>query len=235
MLQGGLKNILYKNVLKKIIFYVIMFNDRIDAAKQLAEKLQKIEIKNGVVLAVPRGGVPVGYEIAKALNLPLEIFLSKKIGHPHNPEFAIGSVTLLGATINNNVMDINETYILQQTKKIYAELQERFKKFMGNQKSIDLKGKTVILVDDGVATGSTLISAIGAIRKSGPEKIIVAVPVSPPETAKKIKQIADDLICLITPNDFLGVGQFYYNFSQVEDTEVIEILKEASNNYQKNV
>lgn len=210
-----------------------MFNDRIDAAKQLAEKLKKVDIKNGIVLAIPRGGVPIGYEIAKALNLPLEIFLAKKIGHPHNPEFAIGSVTLLGATINNNnVMDIDENYILQQTNKIYKELQERFKKFMGNQKASDLEGKTVVLVDDGVATGSTLIAAIKAIRKCDPQKIIVAVPVSPPETAKKIKEITDEFICLITPEGFLGVGQFYDDFTQVEDNEVIQILKMAREKHQ---
>ncbi|MBI4947273.1 MAG: phosphoribosyltransferase [Bacteroidetes bacterium] len=211
-----------------------MFRDRIDAAKQLAIKLKNKKIENGIVLAVPRGGVPVGYEIAKSLHLPLEVFLSKKIGHPNNPEFAIGSVTLSGIIVNENTMNADQDYIIRQSKKIQGELKERFKIFMDGKRPTDLKRKTVILTDDGVATGSTLISAVEAIRKSSPKKIIIAVPLSPPETASKLKQIVDEFICLATPFDFLGVAQYYYNFSQVEDKEVIQILKQASNR-QENV
>jgi predicted phosphoribosyltransferase len=195
--------------------------------------LSGTKIKNGIVLAVPRGGVPVGYEIAKALNLPLEIFLSKKIGHPNNPEFAIGSVTLNGTVVNDNVMGADRDYINRQSNKILGELKEKFKTFMDGKKSADLKGKTVILTDDGVATGSTLISAVKAIRKNSPEKIIIAVPVSPPTTTRILEQIADDFICLATPSDFLGVGQYYYDFSQVEDAEVIQLLKQAINRHEK--
>ena len=210
-----------------------MFRDRIDAAQRLIEKLKEHRIEDGIVLAVPRGGVPVGYEIAKALRLPLEIFLSKKIGHPNNPEFAIGSVTLNGTVVNENVMGADEEYITGQSKKILRELKERFKTFMGNKKSTDLKGKTIILTDDGVATGSTLISAVESIRKSDPKKIIIAVPVSPPETARILKQLADEFICLYTPSDFFGVGQYYYDFSQVEDEEVVQLLKHANNRQEK--
>ena len=210
-----------------------MFKDRVDAAQQLVIKLSGTKIKNGIVLAVPRGGVPVGYEIAKALNLPLEIFLSKKIGHPNNPEFAIGSVTLNGTVVNDNVMGADRDYINRQSNKILGELKEKFKTFMDGKKSADLKGKTVILTDDGVATGSTLISAVKAIRKNSPEKIIIAVPVSPPTTTRILEQIADDFICLATPSDFLGVGQYYYDFSQVEDAEVIQLLKQAINRHEK--
>lgn len=210
-----------------------MFKDRVDAAQQLVIKLSGTKIKNGIVLAVPRGGVPVGYEIAKALNLPLEIFLSKKIGHPNNPEFAIGSVTLNGTVVNDNVMGADRDYINRQSNKILRELKEKFKTFMDGKKSADLKGKTVILTDDGVATGSTLISAVKAIRKNSPEKIIIAVPVSPPTTVRILEQIADDFICLATPSDFLGVGQYYYDFSQVEDAEVIQLLKQAINRHEK--
>lgn len=206
-----------------------MFKDRIDAAQRLAAKLRHIEIENGIVLAVPRGGIPVGYVIAQALNLPLEIFLSKKIGHPNNPEFAIGSVTLNGTVVNDNVMEADRDYIIRQSNKILGELKEKFKTFMDGKKPADLRGKTVILTDDGVATGSTLISAVEAIRKSSPKKIIIAVPVSPPETARRLGRISDGFICLATPADFFGVGQYYYDFSQVQDEEVIQLLKQANN------
>jgi predicted phosphoribosyltransferase len=206
-----------------------MFKNRMDAAQQLAARLKETEIENGIVLAVPRGGIPVGYEIAKTLKLPLEVFLSKKIGHPNNPEFAIGSVTLNGTVVNDNVMGADQDYITRQSQKILGELKEKFKTYMDDKKPADLKGKTVILTDDGVATGSTLISAVEAIRKSSPKKIIIAVPVSPPETGRKLKRIADEFICLATPSDFFGVGQYYYDFSQVEDEEVIQFLKQANN------
>jgi len=210
-----------------------MFRDRIDAAQRLVEKLKDHKIEDGIVLAVPRGGVPVGNEIAKALKLPLEIFLSKKIGHPNNSEFAIGSVTLSGTVVNENVMGADEEYIARQSKKILGELKEKFKTFMGNKKATELKGKTIILTDDGVATGSTLISAVESIRKSSPRKIIIAVPVSPPETARILKQIADEFICLYAPSDFFGVGQYYYDFSQVEDEEVIQLLRQANNRHEE--
>jgi predicted phosphoribosyltransferase len=207
-----------------------IFNDRYDAAMQLVGKLEKYRGKNGIVLAVPRGGVPVGYVIAKELGLPLEIILSKKIGHPQNPEFAIGSVTLQGAVVNDNVRDVDMDYIHHAADKILLDLKRKFKLYMGDHKPADLKNKTVIIVDDGVATGSTIKATIYALRKNNPKEIIIAVPVSPPETARQFSELADEFICLHTPSDFYGVGQFYDDFRQVSDEEVIQHLKEINSN-----
>ena len=211
-----------------------IFKNRTEAAKLLVEKLKKRDTTNAVVLAVPRGGVPVGYEIAKALHLPLDIFLSKKIGHPYNPEYAIGSVTLEGAVLNGRAANIDPKYIKAQTEKIREQLRERYKKFRGDRPPPDVSGKTVILTDDGVATGNTLFAAIDDLRKKAPAKIIVAVAVSPPETAKKLRRLADELICLYTPDDFYGVGQYYEDFSQVEDTEVMALLAKAADTVEVN-
>jgi predicted phosphoribosyltransferase len=207
-----------------------IFNDRYDAALKLTVKLEKFRGKDGIVLAVPRGGVPIGFVIAKELGFPLEIILSKKIGHPLNPEFAIGSVTLQGAVVNDNVLDVDASYIHRSADRILHDLKEKFKLYMGDQKPTDVKGKTVIVVDDGVATGSTIKATIFALRKNEPKEIIVAVPVSPPETANRLRELADELICLHIPQDFYGVGQFYKNFAQVTDEEVIQHLKEINSN-----
>lgn len=205
-----------------------IFKNRYDAAMQLAEKLQKYRGKDGIVLAVPRGGVPIGYVIAKELGLPLEIILSKKIGHPYNPEFAIGSVTLHGAVIDDNVMDVSMDYIHREADRILHTLKEKFKLYTGGHKPSSLKSKTVIVVDDGVATGSTIKATVHATRKDNPKEIIIAVPVSPPSTANELREISDDFVCLSTTKDFYGVGQFYDDFSQVSDEEVIELLKEVN-------
>lgn len=205
-----------------------MFKDRYEAAMMLAEKLEKYKNKNGIVLAVPRGGVPIGYYIAKELDLPLEIILSKKIGHPNNPEYAIGSVSLHGTIVNSNLGDVSMDYINKEAEKISAALKEKFKLYMGNKKPTDLKDKTVIVVDDGIATGNTIIATLEMIKKSQPKEIIIAVPVAPPATAKNISKLVDEFVCLLTPENFMGVGQFYRNFTQVSDEEVIKFLDEAS-------
>lgn len=205
-----------------------VFKNRYDAAVQLAAKLEKYRGKDGIVLAVPRGGVPIGYLIAKEFGFPLEIILSKKIGHPYNPEFAIGSVTMHGAVIDDSVMGVEMDYIHRTADRILRDLKDKFKLYMGSAEPRSLKNKTVIVVDDGVATGNTMKATIQAVRKDLPKEIIVAIPVSPPATAEKLKEIADELICLHTPQDFYGVGQFYDDFSQVSDEEVIQYLKEVN-------
>lgn len=186
-----------------------------------------MHITNGVVLAIPRGGVPVGIEIARVLDLPLDIFLSKKIGHPNNPEYAIGSVTLEEVVLNGRATPIDPVYIKRQTEKIREHLRTQYNQFMCERQPQTLRGKTVILVDDGVATGNTLLGAIAAIRFLQPAAIIVAIPVAPPRTAQKLREVADDLICLLTPDDFYGVGQFYEDFTQVEDEDVLALLAEG--------
>ncbi|MGZ4034179.1 MAG: phosphoribosyltransferase [Bacteroidia bacterium] len=205
-----------------------MFKDRYEAAMLLAKKLEKYKNKEGIILAVPRGGVPIGYVIAKELGFPLEIVLSKKIGHPRNPEYAIGSVTLHGAVVSDNVMDVSIDYIQKEADRILLNLKEKFKLYMGNRRPADLKNKTVIIVDDGIATGNTILATIDSIKKSNPDKIVVAVPVAPPATVRKLANVVDEVICLLTPTNFMGVGEFYSNFSEVSDEEAIQFLEEAN-------
>lgn len=205
-----------------------MFKDRYDAAMELALRLEKYKDRNGIVLAVPRGGVPIGYVIAKDLEFPLEIILSKKIGHPSNPEYAVGSVSLDGVIINDN--DVSPTYIHRAADKILQNLRTKFKYYMGEREPTNLKNKTVIIVDDGIATGSTIIATIHSVRKMGPKEIIIAAPVASPTSVGKLENIADKVVFLLAPQNFMGVGQFYADFTQVEDEEVIRLLKEANAN-----
>jgi predicted phosphoribosyltransferase len=206
-----------------------MFKDRFEAAILLAKKLEKYKNSDGIILAIPRGGVPIGYVIAKKLNMPLEVVLSKKIGHPRNPEYAIGSVSLKGAIVNTNVIDVSMDYIQNESDRILKTLQEKFKLYMGNRKPTDLKNKTVIIVDDGIATGNTMLAIIEAIRDSRPKEIIIAVPVGPPAAVSMLSKSVDEMVCLLVPENFGGVGQFYYNFSQVSEEKVIQLLEEAKN------
>lgn len=211
-------------------FKQAMFKNRQEAAMLLTKRLKKYRNKDGIVLAVPRGGVPVGYEIAKALGLPLEVILSKKLGHPHNPEYAIGSVTLNEIVLNDDVTDVPADYIRKETEKIREILEERYRLFHGNRKPADLENKTVIIVDDGIATGSTILASVQAVKNSKPGKIIVAVPVSPFDSARRLERTVDEFICLLIPDDFYAVGQFYYDFKQVSDEEAIQLLHEANEN-----
>ena len=208
-----------------------MFKDRIEAGEQLANKL--LEYKNNkkaIVVTIPRGGLPIGHIIAKKLSLPLEIVLSKKIGHPLHKEFAIGAVTLNDIILSEDARDISNSYIDNETSRIRAILKQRQDMYYGSSTPINLKDKTVILVDDGVATGQTLISSINLIHQQEPSQIIVALPVGPPSVITKINNMSSvkNTICLLTPSNFQAVGQFYKEFYQVDDSEVIRLLKEAN-------
>lgn len=205
-----------------------MFINRTDAAMQLAEKLQKYKGEDGVILAIPRGGVPIGYIIAKELKFPLDIILSKKIGHPRNPEYAIGSVSLDGAIIDENVLDVSSEYIRNESERILISLKSKYNYYSGNRKPIDLKNKTVIIVDDGIATGHTIKASVLSVKKHNPKAIIIAVPVAPLATASRLNSIVDEFICVLFPHDFRGVGEFYEDFSQVSDEEVIQLLEKAN-------
>jgi putative phosphoribosyl transferase len=200
-----------------------MFHDRKEAGLALAQKLLHYKDVDGVVLAVPRGGVPVAYEVAKMLHLPLEIILSKKIGHPAHKEFAIGAVSLTGRIIDPDIY-VPEEYIEQETRRIRMRLKDMYKKYMGDKDPTDIKDKIVILIDDGIATGNTLLSTIQMLKNNKPKKIVVAVPVASPSAAKKIKDQVDEFISLLVPDNFYAVGQFYENFQPVSDEEVISLL-----------
>lgn len=203
--------------------YKEVLDDRKEAGMLLSEKLEKYQDSDAIILAVPRGGVPVGYEIAKNLHLPLDIILSKKIGHPSNKEFAVGAVSLDSIVIDE-LLDIPTDYIEREIKQLRESLQDKYNLYMGNRKPADVKGKTVIVVDDGIATGNTLLVSIEMLRKSKPKKIVVAVPVVPYDTVKVFQKKADEFVYLIASKDFRGVGGFYEDFDQVNDDEVIRML-----------
>ncbi|MGZ3919935.1 MAG: phosphoribosyltransferase [Bacteroidia bacterium] len=203
----------------------MQFKDRKDAALQLIPLLEKYRNEKSVILAIPRGGVPLAYHIAKEFNFPVELLMTKKIGHPSNPELAIGAVTPEDHIIDEQ-FNISPTYFEQKVRNIQVDLAEKYKRFMGNVKPVSFTDKIIIIVDDGVATGNTILSAIKMLRKQNPKKIVVAVPVAPPETARKILNAVDDFICVYIPDDFMAVGYHYIDFSEVSDETVIELLDE---------
>ncbi len=211
----------------------MMFKNREEAANLLAERLLKYKAnKDALIVAIPRGAVPMGYTIAKKLELPLEIVLSKKIGHPFNKEYAIGAITLKNSILSDAALEVSQEYIHDETKQIRKLLKKRLESYYEDRKPLELKDKLVILVDDGIATGNTMISCIQLIHLQEPSKIIVALPVAPPSSLKKIKEMEEvsEAICLSTPINFQAVGQFYEEFNQVNDNEVIELLKKANEN-----
>ena len=204
-----------------------MFLDRQEAGRKLAEKLKPYQSENPIILALPRGGVPIGYEIAQALRAPLDVFMVRKIGYPWNPEFAIGAIAP-----GVQIFDEESLYPLGLTKadlkeaieKEQQELERRLTLYHKKGSLPDVAGKTVILVDDGLATGLTTRAAIEGVKKLKPAKLILAVPVGPPETVHALRKLVDDLICLETPHDFFAVSSFYQNFPQVSDEEVMDLL-----------
>lgn len=209
-----------------------MFKDRADAGIQLASRLKEYKGKEDVlVLALPRGGVVVGYEIAKGLNIPLDIVIVRKIGFPGQPELGIGAVSETGTIVlNDNIISaygISKEYIEREISKQKEEIAKRVRIYRRGKSLSDLNGKAIILVDDGVATGVTMKSAIVTLKEEKLNKLIVALPVAPPSTAEEIEKTVDGFICLYTPDDFMAVGSYYYDFTQISDEEVVEFLKLA--------
>ena len=202
-----------------------MFRNRIDAGTQLVKKLLKFKNEKVVVLAIPRGGLPIGDIVAKALNAPLDVVLTKKIGHPSHKEYAIGAVSLEDMVLTN-VKGVSQEYILEEAKRIRQKLQQRHDQYYNKRSPQNIKDKTVILVDDGIATGNTLLATIELVSKQKPKKIIVAIPVAPSSAVKKLEDTSkvDEIICLQVPFNFQAVGQFYNEFDQVPDEEAIAIL-----------
>lgn len=205
----------------------MIFKDRIDAAEKLAKKLEWLKKENPVILAIPRGGVVTGDVIAKTLDLSLDIVVSRKIGAPHNPELAIGAVIHDGSFFPNsdliNSLGITKKYIDEQIAEQLDEIERRLVKFRV-RKDYDLKNKTVILVDDGIATGATVFVAVEWIKKQKPKRIIVAIPVGPRDTIEKLSKISE-VVVLYDPIIFGAVGEFYHSFDQVEDHQVAEIIR----------
>jgi predicted phosphoribosyltransferase len=205
----------------------LIFENRKEAGMLLAERLEKYRSPETVVLAIPRGGIPVGYEIAKYLAAPLDIILSKKIGHPQNPEFAIGAVSPTDM-VADRYQDITDDYIETETFRIRNELKQKEEFYSDVRASIDLKSKTVILTDDGIATGNTVMVITQLLRKSGVKKIVLAIPVLPLDRVESVAESVDELVYIFAPKFFPGVGMFYDDFSQVSDTEAKRLLKEIN-------
>ena len=190
----------------------------------LAAKLKKFKNDPGVVLAVPRGGVPVAYAVARELGFPVEIVLTKKVGHPMNKEFAIGAASLTDYFIIPDE-NISEEYIQQELKKIRFRLKEMYNRFMGDKEPENLKGKTVIVIDDGIATGNTMLGTVHVLRKSKPGKIIVAVPVASKTAVRELSKEVDEVVAVMIPDIFYGVGAFYEDFEQVTDDKLRGLRK----------
>lgn len=200
-----------------------MFRDRQDAAVKLAERLLDYKNKDCVILAIPRGGVIIGYHLARRLNLPLDVIISKKLSHPLSPEYAIGAVTTHGEIISD-YREASDEYIASEIRRLRQVIRQKQRMYFGQRKPIVLKGKTVIITDDGVATGSTILAAIEAIRTLNPGRIIVAVPVAPQSSVEILNSRADKFICLIVAAVFHSVGGFYLDFTPVTDEEVKRLL-----------
>ena len=208
------------------------FSDRVDAGKRLASALTDFAGKNAIVLAIPRGGVIVGYEISKALSLPLDVIIPHKIGAPDNPELAIGAMTEDGTIILDEglvaYIGVPKSYIKEESEHQKHEIERRLKTYRQNEPYPDLKGRDVIIVDDGIATGSTMKAALASVKNRGAKTVTVAVPVGPPSTIKELRRQADRVIFLYAPEFFQAIGQFYSDFNQTTDEEVIQLLKKAN-------
>ena len=204
------------------------FQDRKDAGLQLAQKLTWLRDKDAIVLAIPRGGVVVGDVIAKSLNAKLDIVVPRKLGAPNNPELAIGAVMHDGSSYLNDyvvkTLNVDQQYIRSEIKEQVREIERRLELFRGNKK-YDLADKIIVLVDDGIATGATTMIAVTWVKKQRPKMLVLATPVAPAEVARVLERIADKLIILMMPLEFGAVGEFYEDFLQVDDDEVIQILE----------
>jgi putative phosphoribosyl transferase len=210
-----------------------MFQDRRDAGRLLAGRLSIYRDRPDLlILALPRGGVVVGYEIADELRALLDVLIVRKIGHPYEPELAIGAVAETGVVaLNQDIIamyGISERYIQDEIERQKGEIARRVSLYRGGTGISRLEGRTILLVDDGIATGATMRAAIMALKQEPVAKLVVALPVAPAETAAKIKTMVDDFICLEIPSEFMAVGAHYRDFAQTTDQEVIDLLHRSS-------
>jgi putative phosphoribosyl transferase len=209
------------------------FEDRGDAGRRLADKLAHLKDRQPIVLALPRGGVAVGFEIARALGAPLDLVLVRKIGVPWQPELALGAVTD-GASPETFIdrdlatrLDIPDSYIEEETARQLDEIERRRKSYCEGRPALEVAGRTAIVVDDGIATGATMRVALQAVRRRGPARLVLAVPVAPPDTLAALGGGADETVCLETPIGLGTIGFLYRDFHQMSDAEVTELLARA--------
>lgn len=209
----------------------MLFKDRVDAGRRLAEALSEYRGKDVVVLGIPRGGVVVANEVADALGAPLDVVVTRKIEAPGEPEYALGAVTQDGDVMMDRAaaesLGATPAYLDEQVRKKREEVRERMQRFRGEEPYPKLEGKTVVIVDDGIATGSSMSAAVLTVRKMKPKEVVVAVPVAPADAVETLSQDGYRVVCLETPGPFLAIGEFYGDFEQVEDGEVKRILEEG--------
>jgi predicted phosphoribosyltransferase len=211
----------------------MLFRDRADAGRVLATKLTAYAGRPDVlVLALPRGGVPVGFEVARALDAPLDVFLVRKLGLPDFPELAMGAIATGGVQVLNQdvvrATGVPEAVVASVTSQERRELERRERAYRGDRPPPDVRGRVAILVDDGLATGASMRAAVEALRRLGPARVVVAVPVGSPQTCEEFQEEADEAICARTPEPFFGVGRWYDDFSQTTDEEVRGLLRRAA-------
>jgi predicted phosphoribosyltransferase len=212
----------------------MLFSDRREAGRFLAEQLQDYAGRLDVlVLALPRGGVPVAYEVARALHVPLDVFLVRKLGVPGQEELAMGALATGGVCLLNEhvvrALEIPREQIEEAVFKEKRELNRREQLYRDDRPVPVIRGRKVILVDDGLATGASMRAAVEALRQQGAARIVVAVPVGPPDTCEEFRTVVDDVVCASTPEPFLSVGRWYEDFSQTSDEEVHDLLEQAAN------
>jgi len=212
----------------------IGFADRAEAGRSLAEELQHLGLERPVVLALPRGGVPVGFEIASLLQAPLDLVLVRKIGAPGQPELAVGAVvdgsrpeTVLNRDIVRH-LGLSERWIEAEAARQLEEIERRRRLYFEGRERAPIEGRTAIVVDDGIATGATMQAALHATRRADPKTLVLAVPVAPPDTLERLRQECDRVVCLAAPERFMAVGSFYDDFTQVDDETVRELLRRAA-------
>jgi predicted phosphoribosyltransferase len=215
-----------------------IFADRKSAGRALAQALSRFrDVAGVVVLALPRGGVPVAYEVADFLGAPLDVFIVRKLGVPGQPEYAMGAIASGGGrVVNDEVVDalrIDPAAIEAVAQKESREILRREQAYRGNRPPIEVSGKTVIVVDDGMATGSTMLAGVRAMRQLNPARIVLAVPHAPPDTCVTLSREVDELVCLEMPEPYVAVGRWYEEFPQLEDAEVTELLERARNSRQR--
>ena len=209
----------------------MLFQDRTDAGRQLAKALLKYKRRHPVILALPRGGVPVAAQVAAALDAPLDLLLVRKIGVPSQPELAMGAVAdgeepvIIRNTDVIELSDVSTQEFDEICRVECAEIERRRKRYLGNRIRSEVTGQVAIIIDDGIATGATTLAAIKAVRMRKPKELVLAVPVAPRDTIKKLHAEADAIVCLDTPREFGAIGYFYRDFPQVSDDEVIALLK----------
>lgn len=207
------------------------FANRSEAGKLLAARLKHLEADAPLVLALPRGGVPVAYEIARAFRAELDLLMVRKLGAPGNPEFAIGAIVdgadpqlVVNPEAINLIGPESGAYLEREKRIQLAEIERRRRAYLGERQPVPIAGRTVIIVDDGVATGATIAAAIRGARQAGPARLVLAVPVAPHETARQLRMLCDELVVLALPEPFISVGQHYRDFTQTSDAEVIRLL-----------